>query len=301
MMLRLFLTAALLMVALAGVDVARAEEDRRPQVTWVMAVPPPIHIRDRTGYADEMLDWFIAHLPQYRHEIVTANSKRLEEMLSGADGICGAAMLETPARERDTLFSRPVSWALPDRLIVSAERPAALDAHLTERGEVDLPALLADRTYVGGLQFGRSYGSGIDRALVQAQGHPAESASLVSIRGPGHFDMLAGGRFDWTIGFPMEALWWARRLENSPEKTNFLADLGGDNLAYLTRPIAGSTDLVPAYIGCSRRPIGESVVAAVDRLIKDAGANPPWLAYYLKWLDAGSRADYLKAREAVAR
>ena len=292
----------LLMAALALVSAtAGAEEDARPRLTWVMAVPPPAHIPNRTGYADETLDWFIARLPQFRHEVVTANSKRLQDMIASDDGVCGAAMLKTPERERDTVFSHTVYWSLPNRLIVSAQRPAALDAHLNARGEVDLPALLADRTYTGGLQFGRSYGAGIDQALDQAQQHPGESAGLVSIRGPGHFDMLASGRFDWTLAFPMEALWWARRLEVSPDKAEFLGDLGGDNLAYLTRPIAGNTDLVPGYIGCSRRPLGQSVIAAIDRLIDAAGANPPWLDYYLNWLDTGARADYLKARAAKVR
>jgi len=291
------LAAALALVAAT----ARAEEDARPRLTWVMAVPPPAHIPNRTGYVDETLDWFIARLPQLRHEVITANSKRLQDMIASDDGICGAAMLKTPERERDTAFSRPVYWSLPNRLIVSAAHPAALDAHLNARGEVDLPALLADRSYTGGLQFGRSYGAGIDQALDRAQQHPGESAGLVSIRGPGHFDMLAGGRFDWTLAFPMEALWWARRLAVSPDKTEFLGDLGGDNLAYLTRPIAGNTDLVPGYIGCSRRPLGQSVIAAIDRLIDAAGANPPWLDYYLNWLDTGARAGYLKARAAKVR
>jgi uncharacterized protein (TIGR02285 family) len=280
---------------------APAEEDARPRLTWVIAVPPPAHIPDRTGYVDETLDWFIARLPQFRHEVVIANSKRLQDMIASDDGVCGPAMLKTPAREQDTAFSHTVYWSLPNRLIVSAARPAALDAHVDARGEVDLPALLADRTYAGGLQFGRSYGAVIDDALGQAQQHPNESASLVSVRGPGHFDMLAGGRFDWTLAFPIEALWWARRLAVSPDKAEFLGDLGGDNLAYLTRPIAGSTDLIPGYIGCSRRPLGQSVITAVDRLVDAAGPNPPWLDYYLNWLDAGTRADYLKARAAKVR
>jgi len=290
-----FLAVGLLLLP----DPSRADEDVRPRLTWVMAVPPPAHIGDRTGYADETLDWFTGRLPEYRHEVITANSKRLEDMLASGDGVCGAAMLETPERERDTKFSAPVYWSQPNRLIVSAQRPAALDAHLNARSEVDLPALLADRSYAGGLQFGRSYGAGIDQAL--AQQRPGEGAVLVSIRGPGHFDMLAGGRFDWTLGFPMEALWWARRLEGSPEKTHFLADLGGDNLAYLSRPIAGSTDLIPGYIGCSRWPIGLGAIAAIDRLIEAAGRNPPWLGYYAKWLDANARTDYLTAREAATR
>jgi len=292
---RLFLAAALTLLYGA----ARADEDARPHLLWVMAVPPPIHITDQTGYADQTLNWFIARLPQFRHEVITANSRRLQDMLASDDGVCGAAMLATTEREQTTAFSKPIYWALPNRLIVGAQRPAALDAHLNDRGEVDLPALLADRRFTGGLQFGRSYGMNIDEALAVAQSHPGESAGLVSIRGPGHFDMLAGGRFDWTLAFPIEAFWWAKRLEGSPDKTHFLADLGGDNLAYLTRPIAGSTGLVPAYFGCSRRPLGLSAIAAVDRLVAAAGDNPPWLAYYLSWLDAPTRADYLKAREAV--
>jgi uncharacterized protein (TIGR02285 family) len=292
-----FLAASILLAS----GTARAGEDARPVLTWVMAVPPPIHIADRTGYADETVDWFIAHLPQFRHAVISANSKRLEDMLASSDGVCGGAVFKTPARERDTQFSRPVYWTRPNRLIVSAERPAALDAHLDPQGEVDLPALLADRSFVGGVQEGRSYSSGIDQALARSEAAPGGDDGLVAIRGPGRLDMLASGRFDWTIGFPVEARWWAHRLETSPERTKFLADLGGTNPAYLTRPIAGSTGLVPAYIGCSRQPVGQSAIAMIDRLIDGAGRNPPWIAYYLKWLDADDRAGYLAARDAAVR
>ncbi len=300
MKLRTFLAAAALSVGVAH----GAAPDPRPRITWVMAVPPPIHItgaNNPPGYADETRDWFIAHMPEFQHELVNANSKRLWEMLAAADGICGAAVFKTPERAADTQFSLPVYWTLPNQLIVSADRAAALDAHVTTGGEVDLPALLADHAFVGGLQFGRSYSPGIDQALADAQRRPGEKASLVSIRGPGHFDMLASGRFDWTIGFPIEASWWARRLESNPEKTNFLSELGGTDLTYRTRPIAGSTGLVPAYIACSKRPVGLAAIAAIDRLVEAAGPMPPWVAYYLKWLDAGTRGEYLKQRAAVAR
>lgn len=300
MRLSRLLAAGLLLTAALALPV-RAEEDPRPRLTWVMAVPPPIHTVDHSGYADQTLDWFIARMPQFRHEVITANSRRLQEMLASDDGICGAAMLETAEREETTVFSRPIYWSLPNRLVVSAKRPAALDAHVNARGEVDLPALLADRRFSGGLQFGRSYSHGIDAALAEAQQHPGESATLVSIRGPGHFDMLAGGRFDWTLAFPIEVGWWAHRLEGSPDRSNFLADLGGDETAVRMRPIAGSTDLVPAFFGCSRRPIGESAIATVDRLIEAAGAEPPWLDYYLDWLDGATRAEYLRMRAARMR
>ena len=277
--------------------------DARPHLTWVMAVAPPIHVVTPgapSGYADETRDWFIAHMPGFQHEVVSANSRRLQQMIAADDGVCGAAMFKTPEREVDTLFSAPIHWTMPNQLIVSARRAAALDAHVNERGEVDLPALLADRAYVGGVQFGRSYSPGIDRALVEAQARP-ESASLVSIVGPGHFDMLASGRFDWTLGFPMEVQWWARRLAGNADKTKLLTELGGADLSYQARPIAGSTALIAAYIGCSKRPVGQAAIAAIDQLVADAGPNPPWLAYYLKWLDARSWADYLKARSALVR
>ncbi|HEV2678203.1 MAG TPA: hypothetical protein VGV37_26990 [Aliidongia sp.] len=299
-----FLAAALSALALLPSGMARADDQAQPRLTWVMAVPPPIHITLRAGprgYADETLDWFLARLPDYRHEVITANSKRLQDMLAAADGICGGAMFKTSEREIDTQFSRPVYWTLPNQLIVSAQRSAALTAHLNGQGEVDLPALLADKSFVGSLQLGRSYSSGIDRAMAEAQKRPGDSASLVSIRGPGHFDMLASGRFDWTIGFPIEARWWASRLEGNPEKTNFLSELGGADLSYLSRPIAGSTGLVPAYIGCSKRPIGLAVIAAIDRLIDAAGPDRPWDAFYLEWLDPVTRADYLRALAAVLR
>ncbi len=43
---------------------------------------------------------------------------------------------------------------------------------------------------------------------------------------------------------------------------------------------------------CSDLPLGRRVIAAVNRIIADAGERPPWADYYLEWLGDAARVRY---------
>ena len=56
--------------------------------------------------------------------------------------------------------------------------------------------------------------------------------------------------------------------------------------------LAGEAIYRLAYFGCSRGPLSEQLIARINALITAAGPRPPWLAYYLEWLDEAARARF---------
>ncbi len=270
-----------------------AEAEDKPHLTWVLAIAPPGHIWGKStlrGYADETLDWFIARLPEFEHEVVVADSLRLEAMLAERDGVCGAAMFSSPERLGYTVFSRPVYWSSSPILVADAARAAEIDSRLNARGEVDLAGLLADPHLVGARSLGRSYSRGIDRTLNAA----GPSARLLPLVRAHEMDMLANGRFDWTIDLPSHIAWWARGSAGARNELPAETTTAARAFKYITRPIAGEPAETISYIGCSNRALGRRAVEAVDRIIDAAGPNPPWTEYYLKWLDDDAKADWLR-------
>ena len=105
-------------------------------------------------------------------------------------------------------------------------------------------------------------------------------------------DMLANGRFDWTIDLPAHIAWWARGSAGAGSEAPAETTEAAQAFKYITRPIAGEPDESISYIGCSNRDLGRRAIEAVDRIIDAAGPNPPWTEYYLKWLDDDAKADW---------
>jgi polar amino acid transport system substrate-binding protein len=270
----------------------------KPHLTWIASASPPTHIDDKRagpGIADETLDWFIARLPEFDHEVIVADSLRLENMLATSDGICAAALVRSPERLAFTVFSKPVYWSEPPRLVANAAKAAEIDSHADVRGAIDLPALIDDPRLSGGRLLGRSYSLGADRALNAAK----PTARLLLLTHARELDMLANSRFDWTISLPIHIAWWAQGFdspsdragdEDTPARTTDAAI----RFKFITRQIAGEPEELIGYMGCSNREIGRRAIAAVDRIIDDSGPNPPWTAFYLKWLDTDSKADWLR-------
>lgn len=270
----------------------------KPRLTWVSTATAPTHIEDKragSGIADETLDWFIARMPEFDHEMIVADSLRLENMLATRDGICAPALVKSPERLTFTVFSKPVYWSEPPRLVVNAAAAAEVDSHANARGEIELPALLDDPHLSGGRLLGRSYSASIDRVLDAAK----PTARIVPLTHARELDMLANSRFDWTIALPIHIAWWAQGFEgpsdragddDTPARTTDAAI----SFKFVTRAIAGEPDELIGYMGCSNREIGRRAIAAIDRIIDAAGPNPPWTEFYLKWLDADSKADWLR-------
>lgn len=257
-------------MTLTSIVVAEEESDR-PIVRWFYQDFPPVFITNGPmkgqGYADKTVRYLTQKLPQYDHQLVEANLFRTFRAMKNQDGVCTGALFRTKEREAFVVFSAPVYDLISNRLIIMREKLPELDTYLNKAGAIDLDLLQASASMTSGFAMDRHYSEGIDRFLEVR--HKAGNAVVLPFD---HYaQQLIKGRFDFTFGFPAEAAFQFRSL-----------DRGGD---YVALQIVGEPAQRKGGIGCSKGPIGQSIIADMNSLIEAEGANPAYAAFYRYWLD----------------
>lgn len=134
------LLIALVSVCFAGLVQAQ------PRVVWLSleGSPQPAAFaatkQDRVtppGPGELARRWLVERLPGSDHEHDVASLARLEKLIAGdSQTYCYANALRTPWREANALFSEPVLYRLPSRLIIRADRQSLLTQHLNADGQV---------------------------------------------------------------------------------------------------------------------------------------------------------------------
>lgn len=258
-----------------GLSTGSVAEER---VTWSQIDLPPVTITSGDfagqGYADLTSQYFIERMPEFQHEPLEMPVKRMLTMLKTKDGICDPAIFKTPEREQMMYFSSQVYWVQANRIIFSIDNEAKFQKHLKDQSVVDLESLMSDETLIGGVVRGRSYSAVIDSALDTIRGRPNLFDLTESAQG---FGMLEAGRLDWIVGYSFEASYFFRK-ENFSEH-------------FISYAAKGDTAILPGYIACSKGPLGKKVITRINEIIEEANSRPPYLRYYLNWLDLQATAE----------
>ncbi|MES9905498.1 MAG: hypothetical protein ABW168_22825 [Sedimenticola sp.] len=116
---------------------------------------------------------------------------------------------------------------------------------------------------------GRVYGPSVTEALrkIGKVDHISEVMQTNS-----SYKQLNAGWADYTVSYPAEVPFQLNSIE-----------MKKNDLRYF--PIHGMEGIVLGYFGCSKRKLGKKVIEAVNDLIDQSGSEPPWRAYYRRWLN----------------
>lgn len=253
--------ALLLSALLASSGAATAAAPTPPNVRWLITDFPPQFIlagpRRGNGLAEIAQNIVFARLPGYRHrlETVPANYPRIEHELKIHDNVCFAALLKTPERERDFVFSQPYRLLLPIQLFVPQDRG---QPPLQADGTVDLAALLASGDFRLGVLGGRHYGPGIDAVLDQ---HPKDAAvyrryAQDQLDGLLNMMFIDSRAIDGVLAYPNELNDLATASNKPAPPMRHYA-------------IAGTPEYLEGYIACSSSPLGRQLVADIDGIIDE--------------------------------
>lgn len=261
-------------------------------IFWYHSDFPPLSILygpdKHTGAADQWNSYIRSRMPQFKHELVEANTARTIEELKRKDNACNSAMIKTPAREKFALFSEPIIELLPNGLITLQTRLGELSPYLNENGEVRLTKLLASHKFRIGVASGRSFGNTID-GLLQAD---SARSTVVPFAAPdiflsGFTRMANKQSIDAVIGYAVELSFAARRIGRDPGQFVFL-------------PIAENNSLTVGHIACSKSLLGEKAIAQINDIIRTGGAETA-LKAYRAWLPPEIRNYYDDQRKGVAK
>lgn len=237
------------------------------KITWLTYHIPPLMIekgeKRGMGFVDKTLTYFKRRLPGFRHEIVeNVNIVRTFDLMKTEDGICAPGILKSAEREKFVRYSKPAYFIMGNHLIVRRDKLAMLKPRLSD-GVADFGRLVQDPGLVGVFVAGRVYGSSVTRALAKI----GETKHIVTaLRAPSVFKQLKAGWVDYTVGYPTEV----------PFHLSAKTLASGDFLYF---PIQGMTEVTLGYFGCSDKPHGRKIIAAINRLIDNAGSKPEWVRY----------------------
>ena len=272
------LAGAWLCILLASGDV-RAQNS--PTFTW--AVPPfaPAFITDQdelTGYAADTQNWFAQRLPHYHHEILQVPLARLLAEMKSGDGElrCSATLIPPPERREYITFAKTILLHLPISVVIRVEDQDLFAPYLDDAGHVELSRLVSDQHLTTAIRIGRAYGTQVDKQLMAHR----NDVHVMQVADDTKFlRMLELHRIDWTLYFPSEAEFYRR--DQTPD------------LKIKALPIAGSTTLLEATIGCANTPAGRKAIAEINRIVDDH-PSMPWTDFYAEWLSPQDR-DWFKA------
>jgi uncharacterized protein (TIGR02285 family) len=186
--------------------------------------------------------------------------------VSRTDGVCFLGASITPERLKLAIFSKRGIFTPIIQLAVRAEEAERFYPYLNAAGEVELDKLKAAPDLEGAYTDTAAYGLQID-AFLHAPDHAVPLNKVVEIHHP--FTLLQKGRTDFIFVWP-EQLTYFKRSTHNDFATAFFR-------------IAGSEDAQPYYVACSKGPVGQRAIKAIDTLLADARAWHDFAAPLKSW------------------
>ncbi|QKE62129.1 TIGR02285 family protein [Aquipseudomonas campi] len=244
-------------------------------IVWLSAEFPPMSMTQgphaNQGYINSLFAYLQQALPQHRFTESVVPWPRAMHMAEQGGPYCLLAAFKTPEREAFLRFSKPYGHVLPLGVVISQEQIERVKPYLDPAGHVQLERLFKDPQMRPGIASGRSYGSLIDDLLKTthdtahsgfARVHQGESTSAL-------FNMLDRRRIDYTFSYPNEMVYFAA----SHQLLRFY-------------PIAGSNQLLPGRLSCTRSTETDRVFAELSHVLEGQGHQAVFQASYERWLPA---------------
>lgn len=261
-------------------------------IIWFRSDSPPISIVNgpdkNRGSGDVWGNYLMTRMPEFQHEVMTANFVRIFEESKHRDNACDWLLFKTPEREKNLLFSEPLLDVLPSGLVVLASRRAEFAPYLNEKGELRLTNLLAAHKFRIGAATQRSFGPMVDTLLLQSYARSSVSwFAAYDVFSSGLARMANHQTLDGVLGFAVELSFATEHVGRREEDFVFF-------------PLVEESALTPGYVACSKSPFGEKVIARVNDIIRFGGGELA-LRAYRAWLPAQMRNYYDAQRKGRSR
>jgi uncharacterized protein (TIGR02285 family) len=260
-----------------GLSAGAQTQDAEHTITWSLVDWAPMTLlRDGKapataaelgdGGLDRALAEIIQRLPAYKHEFKLLNRQRLIQTFEHGDNLCDAAWFKTPEREKVAIFSAAIALP-PIALVVSKKARRAMTGG---KPEVSLAGLIRNPAFKGRLEAGRSYGPGLDKVL--ADSGQAVPRDIVPTTGA-LLNLLALGRFDYTLEYPMVARYFDTQSGKPPELE--------------VVQLREARDWPVSYVACTRSAWGQRVIRDIDAAIRQAAKSTSYRNGFALWLPPG--------------
>ncbi|SFC98553.1 TIGR02285 family protein [Pseudoalteromonas denitrificans] len=244
-------------------------------IVWQMNHAPPATIVEGKykgeGFLDLILKQLITALPQYEHQIIVSSMARSIFELQKQKNVCLPALFVTNKRKEFVYFSK-ASVAHPSHRIVFNRK-----INLSQKNELSLRGLLENKTYVLGLDNGRSFGNKIDGIITQKP--YLDNVYFFSSESPNRLlHMVKKGRVDYTITYPFQVSYY-----------NKYNDFNIDEFKIFK--ISGAKKYVTGQVACPKTVWGKKVIKDIDIVLKKLKPTKNYYQALSKWWETEAHSD----------
>ncbi len=206
-------------------------------------------------------------IPDYRHEFVLANARRVWANFEASNNFCIAGASKTPEREQIAYFV-PFTIAPNYALVVREDDQRRVSA---KDGAASLMQVVGEKSgLIGYVDAGRSYGPELDSIL----GTAGSNLHRVPVSAPDNLlQSLDAGRMDYTLEFPFVLEY--RRKQSRLQH------------ALVSLPLEDVPPLITSYIACTRNAWGKQVSADLAKAVQRAAHESAFVSTRVTRMDAG--------------
>ena len=197
------------------------------------------------GFGDQQLKIFIRELPQFDQQVTPSSFARIFHEIGNSDGVCTHLVYKSPEREEIALYSARPFLVFGLRLFVVVEHADKIAPFATDSGEIDLDKLMSQSDMRSSFGPKRALPEAIIKALGHARRMPETPMSPEQ-----EIQLLAAGRVDFIVAPPNEI---AYRQRHHP-------------VALRQYPLKDVARFSPLYTACSKGPLGQRLIASLNRL-----------------------------------
>jgi uncharacterized protein (TIGR02285 family) len=239
--------------------VKAVQNTQKPLLSWYVPDAPPASIRSGVntgkGYVDNLINFIIERLPEYRHEVVTSNVKRFTEDAKAGVTAVYPSMLKSAEREAFLYFSKPVGITVPHSLIIRKNDYELFRPYMRE-GKIALKRLLSGSELKLAFSIDASAGPYADPVIK----NPDYSSKIIFRTGVNIYEglirMLEEGHADYVIGYSHVFYPLILNANYSNEFSFYQIEENRDELFYT------------AHIALAKNPEGEKVLARINEILE---------------------------------
>ncbi len=252
-------------------------------LNWYHPNFPPANfvegLMEGLGHNDQAEKFIASHMPNYRHNYITASYQRIIHSLKFNQG-CSVGISKNLEREKKLFFSIPYLLTFPNGVIIKESQFKQFAKYLENDNAISVKRLLNDERLIAGIADGRKYQSFIDAELDKHRNKDNVMVRSSTDVFSGLLQMLDRERVDYIFGFP-EELAYHTSLGVLENKMQFI-------------PISEMPRFLTSYVVCSKTPAGENAINEINRILTKYRAAPEFLRFYQFWLDFDSKKRHKK-------
>jgi uncharacterized protein (TIGR02285 family) len=242
-------------------------------ITWLSIDFPPLRItkgeQKGDGIGDKAVDFLQERLPEYHHNSIEVNLKRLFYTLKKDKKACTIGIIKTAKREDYLYFSIPALIRPGLSIVIRKENMKTFG----NPKKISLAELIKNRDLKLSIDSKRSYTKPIDTILDR---HKAQNNVLIRDGYDltvGFLKMLSKGHIDYVIEYPSQVIYISREL-----------DLGD---RFHTIGLEEAPSYTVSHVVCPKSEWGKRVIQKVNVILEQGRPTHHYRSFIERWVDEG--------------